>query len=74
MNEEIRVNIPALSVQNATYHYRSRFVKDSDPVLKNVNCSIESGKILGILGPNGSGKSTMAQTLGSSIFGTRGMY
>ncbi len=63
MNEETPLNIPALSVQNVTYRYRSRFVKDSEAVLKNLSCRVESGKILGILGPNGSGKSTLLKLL-----------
>lgn len=28
-------------------------------VLKNVNLSLDSGKIIGLLGPNGSGKTTL---------------
>ncbi len=32
-------------------------------VLKNINLSIEEGKIVGLLGPNGSGKSTMIKLI-----------
>ena len=28
-------------------------------VLKNINLSLTSGKIIGLLGPNGSGKTTL---------------
>ena len=57
------MRIPALSVQNVTYRYRSRYMKDSEAVLMSINCSIESGEIIGILGPNGSGKSTLLKLL-----------
>ena len=32
-------------------------------VLKNVNLSLTSGKIIGLLGPNGSGKTTLIKIL-----------
>jgi len=38
---------------NLTKHYGSR------PALRNVNLSIEPGRIVGLLGPNGSGKTTL---------------
>jgi len=36
-----------------------RYVKNGPPVLEHFNCSIPSGKIVGLLGPNGCGKSTL---------------
>ncbi|MCI5871066.1 MAG: ATP-binding cassette domain-containing protein, partial [Streptococcus sp.] len=32
-------------------------------VLKNVNFTIEAGKIVGLLGPNGSGKTTIIKAI-----------
>lgn len=32
-------------------------------VLKNINLSLTSGKIIGLLGPNGSGKTTLIKIL-----------
>ncbi|WP_417080821.1 ABC transporter ATP-binding protein [Mobilibacterium timonense] len=36
---------------------------DGRPVVRNVNVSLEKGKILTLLGPNGSGKSTILKTM-----------
>ncbi|MEE8124602.1 MAG: ABC transporter ATP-binding protein [Nitrospirales bacterium] len=66
------VSDPALSVQNVTFRYRSRFAKNPDAVLKGITCSIESGGILGILGPNGSGKSTLLKLLARILTAQQG--
>ncbi len=63
MNQETSMDIPALSVKDLTYRYQSRFSKNPDAVIEKLNCTIESGIILGILGPNGSGKSTLLKVL-----------
>lgn len=39
----------------------------SNIVLKNVNLTFESGKIIGLLGPNGSGKTTIIKLLNGLI-------
>jgi ABC-type cobalamin/Fe3+-siderophores transport system ATPase subunit len=54
---------PAYALRDVTFGYGTRFRDHSEPVLKAVTCSIDSGKILGILGPNGSGKSTLLKLL-----------
>lgn len=41
-------------------------------VLKNVNITIEPGKIVGLLGPNGSGKTTLIKLLNTLITPTSG--
>lgn len=42
------------------------------PVLKNINLTIESGKIIGLLGPNGSGKTTLIKILNDLLVPTSG--
>ena len=54
---------PAYALRDVTFGYDTRFRDHSEPVLNAVTCSIDSGKILGILGPNGSGKSTLLKLL-----------
>lgn len=54
---------PAYALRDVTFGYDSRSSDPSEPVLKKLTCSIDSGKILGILGPNGSGKSTLLKIL-----------
>ncbi|MDE6562396.1 MAG: ABC transporter ATP-binding protein [Muribaculaceae bacterium] len=44
-----------LTLQDLTFSYR----KKANPVIENINLSIEPGKIYGLLGPNGAGKSTL---------------
>ncbi len=63
MTEEIAMATPALTVRNLTYRYQSRFSKNPVAVLEKLNCTIESGTIMGVLGPNGSGKSTFLKIL-----------
>jgi iron complex transport system ATP-binding protein len=54
---------PAYALQGVTFRYATRFHDTSVSVLKDLTCSIDTGKILGILGPNGSGKSTLLKLL-----------
>lgn len=46
-----------LLVQGLSFSYRS------DPVLKNVDFSVEAGDCVAILGPNGAGKSTLLKCI-----------
>ncbi len=54
---------PAYALRDVTFGYATPYLDTSESVLKNLTCSIASGKILGILGPNGSGKSTLLKLL-----------
>ena len=38
--------------------------KDSVPVLKDINLSVDNGEYLAIMGPSGSGKSTLMNIIG----------
>ena len=44
----------------------------SKEVLKNINLTIEKGKIYGLLGPNGSGKTTMIKIINDLLQPTTG--
>jgi iron complex transport system ATP-binding protein len=63
MDSEPSSSGPAYALREVTFRYATRFHDTSEPVLKDLTCSIDSGKILGILGPNGSGKSTLLKLL-----------
>ena len=52
------MNTPVLTCTNLTKSYRS-----GQFVLKDFNCSLPSGKIVGLLGPNGCGKSTLMKLI-----------
>ena len=47
----------SIEVHNLTVSYHSK------PVLWDVDFSLPTGKIVGIVGPNGSGKTTMLKTI-----------
>ncbi len=52
------MNTPVLTCTNVKKSY-----KRAKPVLNNFNCTIPSGKIIGLLGPNGCGKSTLMKLI-----------
>ena len=47
-----------LVVSNVSFGYR-----ENEPILKDVNCTIERGRITAVVGPNGAGKSTLFKLL-----------
>lgn len=51
--------VGAIAVENITYSAEGR----EEPILKNINFSLNAGEILGIVGPSGSGKSTLARVI-----------
>lgn len=54
---------PAIEVKNLTFEYPDT----EEPVLKNINFSIDYGEILGIIGPTGAGKSTLAMCVNGLV-------
>jgi ABC-2 type transport system ATP-binding protein len=48
---------PAFQITDLSHRYGDRLALD------NLTCTVESGRMLGILGPNGSGKSTLFRIL-----------
>ncbi len=52
------MSTPVLTCTNLTKSYTA-----GQPVLRNLNFSIPSGKIIGLLGPNGCGKSTLIKLI-----------
>ncbi|GGF36026.1 energy-coupling factor ABC transporter ATP-binding protein [Halobacillus andaensis] len=53
----------AIEVKNLTFEYPDT----EEPVLKNINFSIDYGEILGIIGPTGAGKSTLAMCVNGLV-------
>ena len=52
------MSIPVLTCKNLNKSYKA-----GAPVLYNFNCTLPSGKIVGLLGPNGCGKSTLMKLI-----------
>ena len=53
---------PILTCTGVRKGYRSGY-----PIIRNFNCSMPSGKIIGVLGPNGCGKSTLMKLFGGIL-------
>jgi subfamily B ATP-binding cassette protein MsbA len=59
-----RENAVVVSKFESAIEYRDvSFSYDTDPVLKNINLTIEKGKTIAIVGKSGSGKSTLVDLL-----------
>jgi zinc transport system ATP-binding protein len=52
--------IAAIKLQNVYFSYNQR---ERQPVLQNVNITVEQGQFLAIVGPNGGGKTTLLKLL-----------
>lgn len=59
-----------LELKNACYSYSSTYQKVD--VLKNVNCSFDTGKVYAIVGKSGSGKSTLLSLMAGLDIPTSG--
>ena len=57
---ELKVEDGSIEFKNVTFKYFEDAKKNT---LDNINISIKSGEVIGILGPTGSGKSTFAQLI-----------
>ncbi len=57
--------VPAFEIRNLCFRYS----KNSPNVVENINLTIPSGKIFGLLGPSGAGKSTTQKIL-SKLLGS----
>ena len=61
------MSIPVLECENVVKCYNN-----SRPVLNELNLTIQSGKIYGLLGPNGCGKSTLIKLIAGILVPTSG--
>ena len=61
------MSIPVLECENVVKCYNS-----GKPVLNELNLTIPSGKIFGLLGPNGCGKSTLIKLIAGILVPTSG--
>ena len=57
-----------IKLENVTFRYSD----SPDPVLKNVDLSVEAGEFIAVLGHNGSGKSTLAKLCNAILTPTEG--
>ena len=60
------MNSPAIELRGLSHRY------DTDPVLRDIDLTIEAGEIFGFLGPNGAGKTTAINILTTLIEPTSG--
>ena len=55
--------VPVSTFESAIEYRDASFSYDTEPVLKNINLTIEKGKTIAIVGKSGSGKSTLVDLL-----------
>jgi len=60
--------VPAFEIRNLSFRYS----KNSPNVIENINLTIPSGKIFGLLGPSGAGKSTTQKILSKLLSAYQG--
>jgi len=67
-SDSAQIKPAIIEVKNLNFTYP----KSTDPILKNLNFSINSGEIFGLLGPSGCGKSTTQKILMGLLKGFSG--
>ena len=61
--EKSKITIPKIKGSIIFERVKFNFFKESKPILNNINLSIESKKLVGVVGQSGSGKSTLMKLL-----------
>ena len=61
--EKSKISIPKIKGSIIFERIKFNFFKESKPILNNINLSIESKKLIGVVGQSGSGKSTLMKLL-----------
>jgi len=57
------VELPALKRQIEFKNISFKYPSSQEPVLKNINLTVQAGQTVAVVGPNGSGKTTLANLL-----------
>lgn len=66
------VNQPLLEIINLKQTIKRSFFSRPNTILKNINLTIYSGEIIGIIGPSGSGKTSLAKAIIRLLDWTKG--
>ena len=61
--EKSKISIPKIKGSIIFERVKFNFFKEGKPILNNINLSIESKRLVGIVGQSGSGKSTLMKLL-----------
>ena len=61
--EKSKISIPKIKGSIVFERVKFNFFKESKPILNNINISIDSKRLVGIVGQSGSGKSTLMKLL-----------
>ena len=65
--EKSKISIPKIKGSIVFERVKFNFFKESKPILNNINLSIESKKLVGVVGQSGCGKSTLMNILSGII-------